>query len=206
MTTPDSSLLREQKQNLRYQARVLRRKQRGKETLSRRICQRLNDLPEYGEARTLLFYVDARSEVRTQPFIPVALERGKRIAVPYCDGNHLRLFLLSRMNELEPGVLSILEPRVELREGRDQEIPIHEIDLVVVPGVAFDRRGGRLGHGKGYYDRLLVHARPETLLVGLAFECQLFDEIPMTEHDVFLDKVITEKTIYEGRRRGRSDP
>jgi 5-formyltetrahydrofolate cyclo-ligase len=76
------------------------------------------------------------------------------------------------------------------------------LNLVMVPGVAFDRRGARMGHGKGYYDKLLEHARPDTPLVALAFECQLFDEIPTAEHDVFMDKIITEKAIYPGRGRG----
>ena len=76
-----------------------------------------------------------------------------------------------------------------------------EIDLIIVPGVAFDRRGGRTGHGKGYYDKLLEHARLDTPLVALAFECQMFDEIPMQEHDVFMDKVVTEKASYDGLGR-----
>jgi 5-formyltetrahydrofolate cyclo-ligase len=75
------------------------------------------------------------------------------------------------------------------------------LDLVMVPGVAFDLRGGRLGHGKGYYDRLLPRIRPSAPLVAVAFECQLFPEIPMLEYDVFMDRVITEKAIYLGRGR-----
>ncbi|WP_040769767.1 5-formyltetrahydrofolate cyclo-ligase, partial [Novipirellula maiorica] len=75
---------------------------------------------------------------------------------------------------------------------------IAQIDLIVVPGVGFDARGGRTGHGKGYYDKLLENAKPETPFVALAFECQMFDEIPMQGHDIFMDKVVTEKRVYEG--------
>jgi 5-formyltetrahydrofolate cyclo-ligase len=82
-------------------------------------------------------------------------------------------------------------------------VGVEELDLVVVPGVAFDRAGGRMGHGKGYYDKLLEHARPDTPLVALAFECQLFPEIPAEAHDVFMDKVVTEAAVYEGRGRGK---
>jgi 5-formyltetrahydrofolate cyclo-ligase len=71
----------------------------------------------------------------------------------------------------------------------------------MVPGVAFDRRGARMGHGKGYYDKLLEHARPDTKLVALAFECQLFPEIPVQQHDIFMDKLITEAAVYQGRGR-----
>ena len=71
----------------------------------------------------------------------------------------------------------------------------------MVPGVAFDRRGGRMGHGFGYYDKLLEHARPDAPLVALAFECQLFPEIPTQAHDIFMDKIITEQAIYAGKGR-----
>jgi 5-formyltetrahydrofolate cyclo-ligase len=74
----------------------------------------------------------------------------------------------------------------------------------MVPGVAFDRRGARMGHGKGYYDKLLQHARLNTPLVALAFECQLFEEIPVAEHDIFMDRIITEDHVYQGRGRGPS--
>ena len=73
----------------------------------------------------------------------------------------------------------------------------------MVPGVAFDRHGGRTGHGKGYYDKLLQHARPDAPLVALAFECQLFPEIPTAQHDIFMDRIITEKAIYDGKGRGK---
>jgi 5-formyltetrahydrofolate cyclo-ligase len=73
----------------------------------------------------------------------------------------------------------------------------------MVPGVAFTREGARMGHGKGYYDKLLEHVRPDAPLVALAFECQLFAEIPTQDHDVFMDKIVTELNIYEGRRRSR---
>ena len=68
-------------------------------------------------------------------------------------------------------------------------------------GVAFDVSGGRLGHGRGYYDRLLADVRPDAPLVALAFECQLFPPIPMGTHDVYMDLVVTEKEIYRGRGR-----
>jgi 5-formyltetrahydrofolate cyclo-ligase len=73
--------------------------------------------------------------------------------------------------------------------------------LIMVPGVAFDQEGGRTGHGKGYYDKLLEHARPDTPLVALAFECQMFEGIPMQAHDIYMDKVITETDVYVGRGR-----
>jgi 5-formyltetrahydrofolate cyclo-ligase len=95
----------------------------------------------------------------------------------------------------------ILEPRANLRELPEKRVDISEVDLIMVPGVAFDRRGARMGHGFGYYDKLLEHARPDTPLVALAFECQLFPEIPTQPHDIFMDKIITERATYAGRGR-----
>ena len=111
------------------------------------------------------------------------------------------MFRLADMNELAIGMYKILEPKPELRSLPDKQCGPTELDLVMVPGVAFDRRGGRMGHGKGYYDKLLQHARPDTPLVALAFECQLFPEIPVAGHDIFMDKIITETTVYAGKGR-----
>jgi 5-formyltetrahydrofolate cyclo-ligase len=75
--------------------------------------------------------------------------------------------------------------------------------MVVVPGVAFDRSGGRLGHGKGYYDKLLVRIRPDAHIVAVAYECQLFPEVPMLPHDVRMHKVVTESAVYTAGSPGR---
>jgi 5-formyltetrahydrofolate cyclo-ligase len=158
-------------------------------------------LPEYELANTVLFYLDVRSEVRTRNDLDKALASGKKIVVPYCVDGELELFHLEQNEELSVGMYQILEPKAELRAIASKRVPVLEIDLIIVPGVAFDSRGGRTGHGKGYYDKLLEHARPDTPLVALAFECQLFEEIPMQQHDVFMDKVITEKRVYTGRGR-----
>jgi 5-formyltetrahydrofolate cyclo-ligase len=123
------------------------------------------------------------------------------VVVPYCVDGELELFHLENIDELEVGMYKILEPKAELRSLAEKNVPVEELDLIMVPGVAFDARGARMGHGKGYYDKLLEHARPDTPLVALAYECQLFDEIPTQAHDVFMDKIITEMAIYPGRGR-----
>lgn len=187
---------------IRKQAHENRRNQEQKDELSDVILARFFELPEFEKARTVMFYVDVRTEVRTRQALPKALETGKRIVVPWCNAaGELELFLLENMDELSLGMYRILEPKEELRHLPEKIVRPEEIDLIMVPGVAFDRRGGRTGHGKGYYDKLLEHARRDCPLVALAFECQLFPEIPMQSHDVFMDKVITEVTIYTGRGR-----
>ena len=203
-TSPNE--IAQRKQQIREQAHANRNRQENKDELSRRICETFMALPEYAAARTVMFYIDVRSEVRTRQALPAALESGKRIVVPWCnDRGELELFHLTDMSELAVGMYKILEPKPELRSLPAKQVRAEELDLVMVPGVAFDRRGGRMGHGKGYYDKLLQHARPDAPLVALAFECQLFPEIPVAAHDIFMDKIITEAAVYPGRGRGKNE-
>lgn len=191
----------ERKTAIRKQAHENRRQQPEKDAVSERIVRRFMDLAEYEKAGTVMFYVDVRDEVRTRHALPEALASGKRIVVPYCLNGELELFWLENMDELELGMYRILEPRVELRDVAAKRLTPTDLDLVMVPGVAFDRNGGRTGHGKGYYDKLLQHARKDAPLVALSFECQLFDEIPAESHDIFMDKVVTEDSVYVGKGR-----
>ena len=200
--TPEQVMeFQERKTAIRTEAHAARQAQENKDELSREICEKFVALPEYQAAKCVLFYLDVRAEVRTRHYLPTALNHGKKIVVPYCVDGELELFYLEQMDELAVGMYKILEPRDELRTVPAKRVDVTELDLVMVPGVAFDRTGARMGHGKGYYDKLLEHARPETPLVALAFECQLFPEIPTQDHDVFMDKIITEAAIYPGRGR-----
>ncbi len=203
MTAPSIDL-QQRKTEIREQAHANRRAQPEKDEVSRRILARFFTLPEYEQAETVMFYVDVRAEVRTRHDLENALASGKKIVVPYCVDGELELFHLESIDELEIGMYRILEPKPDLRDVAAKKVPVAELDLIMVPGVAFDQRGGRTGHGKGYYDKLLEHARPETPLVALAFECQMFPEIPMQDHDVFMDKVVTEENVYAGRGRAAS--
>lgn len=186
------------KTEIRTQAHAARKAQEDKDTVSQAITDRVMDLAEYHQANCIMWYVDVRDEARTRHALPAALESGKRIVIPYCVDGELELFHLESMDELETGMYKILEPKSDLREVDSKQVDVAELDLILVPGVAFDARGGRTGHGKGYYDKLLENARPETPLVSLAFECQMFDEIPMQDHDIFMDKVVTESSVYDG--------
>lgn len=192
----------DRKKEIREQAHARRNAQENKDALSRAICETFVALPAYAAAKTVLFYVDVRSEVRTRDYLATALTHGKTIVVPWCnDQGQLELFRLESMQELAIGMYKILEPKAELRKLPEKQVAVETLDLVMVPGVAFDRRGARMGHGKGYYDKLLEHARPDAPLVALAFECQLFPEIPTADHDVFMDQIVTEKAVYPGQGR-----
>lgn len=196
------SELYERKNAIRKQAHENRKNQPDKDGVSVRIVERFMDLPEYHAAQTVMFYVDVRDEVRTRQALPAALASGKRIVVPYCVDGELELFWLENMDELELGMYRILEPKADLRDVAAKRLQPTDLDLIMVPGVAFDRNGGRTGHGKGYYDKLLQHARMNTPLIALSFECQLFEEIPAESHDIYMDKVVTESAVYTGRGRG----
>jgi 5-formyltetrahydrofolate cyclo-ligase len=193
-----SEPLSERKTEIRKAAHAARKQQSDKDAVSERITDRVMELPEYRGAECVMWYVDVRDEARTRHALPTALTGGKRIVIPYCVDGQLELFHLESMNELEIGMYKILEPRAELRQVETKRVDVKDLDLILVPGVAFDARGGRTGHGKGYYDKLLENARPETPLVALAFECQMFEQIPMQDHDIFMDKVVTEERVYEG--------
>ncbi|MBX3439867.1 MAG: 5-formyltetrahydrofolate cyclo-ligase [Planctomycetaceae bacterium] len=186
------------KRTVREQARTARRLQPHKDETSRQILARCLSAPEYVSARTVMWYIDVRDEVRTRHGLPDALASGRRVVVPWCaaDGE-LRLFHLQSLDELSRGQFGLLEPQEELRLLAIRSVDPGELDFVLVPGVAFDRRGARLGYGVGYYDRLLANVRTDALLAGLAFECQLVERIPVEPHDVSMTRIVTEAATYE---------
>ena len=197
----DIAAVAQRKKEIREQAHAARKAQENKDEISREIMKRFMALPEYEQAATVMFYIDVRAEVRTRHDLQAALDSGKKIVVPYCVDGELELFHLESMDELEIGMYKILEPREDLREVAEKQVDVAELDLIMVPGVGFDRNGGRTGHGKGYYDKLLQHARINTPLVAVAFECQMFAEIPTDAHDIYMDKVVTEADVYAGAGR-----
>ncbi|MBA2410086.1 MAG: 5-formyltetrahydrofolate cyclo-ligase [Gammaproteobacteria bacterium] len=198
--------LMERKGKMRREAYDARNEQENKDELSKTIVDKFVNLPEYAAAQTVMWYLDVRSEVRTRHVIGDAVNSDKKIVVPYCtvdeEGeNKLGLWLLESMDELVVGKWKILEPPKDRWGEKGKEVEPEALDLVMVPGVGFDRRGGRMGNGQGYYDRLLESARPDAPLIALCFESQMFPEILVGPHDIFMDKVITEKDIYEGKGR-----
>jgi 5-formyltetrahydrofolate cyclo-ligase len=201
-----STELAEAKGVLRRAAYDARNAQPDKDRVSEAAVANLMELPEYQAARAALWYVDCRSELRTRHALPQALAGGKQIIVPYCTvdeagENKLELWRLESLDELVVGKWKILEPPRERWDELGRKFQADQLDIVVVPGVAFSRGGGRLGNGQGYYDRLLQSVRPNCPLVGLCYECQLFDNLVVGPHDIFMDKVVTERGTYDGRRR-----
>lgn len=197
----------EQKQAIRRRAYDARKAQDHKESLSVEAVDRFMALPEYQNARVVMWYVHCRSEVRTTPKLLEEVARGeKKIVIPYCTEdpngeNMLGLWHLTSSRQLVVGKWKIPEPAMELRGNPAHEVAPAELDVVLVPAVAFDRRGHRLGNGQGYYDRLLEHVRSDCSLVGLGYESQLFDRIPVGPHDIVMNKIVTETTTYQCKGR-----
>ncbi|MEN6407817.1 MAG: 5-formyltetrahydrofolate cyclo-ligase [Thermoguttaceae bacterium] len=191
-----TDLLRELKQRMRKEASSRRARQPNADRISRQIFDRLAALPEFARSTAVMLYVDVRNEVRTRWFFDSVWNQGRRLIVPYCEEGQLRLFQLERLDELSPGTMGVLEPRAELREQDDRNVDPAELDLIVVPGVAFDREGHRLGYGMGYYDKFLHQIRSDTVKLGVCFESQLFPEIPVLPHDIVVDAVVTERAVY----------
>ncbi len=197
----------ERKATMRRAAYDARNAQENKDQLSALAVARLLELPEYRQARTAMWYIDCRSELRTRHALSAALASGKRIVVPYCTvdeegANKLGLWLLESMDELIVGKWKIMEPPRDRWGEPGKEVPVEELDLVMVPGVGFGRDGARMGNGQGYYDRLLERARPDCALVALCYESQLFEDLVVGPHDVYMDQVVTEAAVYPGRGRG----
>lgn len=197
-----SSMHKQQQRRLAYAARNA---QPDKDAVSAEICRRVICEPWYQQAHTILWYLHCRSEVRTLNVIQEQLTAGKRIVVPYCTvdargSKCLGLWHLGSIEELQPGMWNILEPPRDRWWDADKRIGPAELDAVIVPGVAFDSKGGRLGNGAGYYDRLLSQVRADTVLAGVCYESQLLPQIDMQSHDIYMDWVVTERTAFPGRR------
>ncbi len=191
----------DKKQQQRRMAYDARNTQSNKTELSQIICNKFLAQAEYQQADTVMWYLHCRSEVRTLSHLRAELMGPKKIVIPYCttDGNgqnKLGLWLLEDLCELQSGTWGILEPPRSRWGEQAKEVSPACLDLIMVPGVAFDRACGRLGNGAGYYDRLLQDIRPDTTLTGLCFESQLVKEVMMASHDVRMDRVITENNCY----------
>jgi 5-formyltetrahydrofolate cyclo-ligase len=159
---------------------------------SERIKEQVFHMDEFKDAKTILFYVSYDNEVNTHEMIKKCLKIKKQVVVPKTDiNNHTMLCSsLTKWDDLIAGAYNILEPRQKCLK----EISLESIDLIIIPGIAFDGQGNRIGHGMGYYDRLLKE-KINAHHLGLAFEFQIVEKIPPEIHDVKVKKIVTEKRI-----------
>ncbi|CAK8721451.1 5-formyltetrahydrofolate cyclo-ligase [Candidatus Electronema halotolerans] len=169
--------------------------------MSWRIHRLLLDCPAAAAAEHFFLYVHFRSEVETLSLLTKLLAAGRTVSVPLTlrrEGRLLAVRITDPASQLRPGCFGILEPSQQ--QTAQAMINPGEIDIALVPGSVFDRRGGRLGYGGGFYDRFLSQDAPQALRVGLAFAMQLTDRVPLKPHDQLMDMLVTEEQLYECRR------
>lgn len=150
-----------------------------------KIIKRLKGLECFEKRKNLCIYVSKKREITTHGLIKEILLK-KNVLVPYIDGDEMKIMPIKSFKELSEGKFMILEPKTK------KEF-LGKIDLVIVPGIAFDRSCNRLGRGKGYYDKFLKKIDVEK--IGLALEEQIIKEVPCEQHDIPLDIIITEKRM-----------
>ena len=160
---------------------------------SRSIADRIAALPTWRAARVVLLTLPFRSEWDARLAVRDALADGKTVAVPRVDAPARMLHALvieDLERDVEPGYRGIPEPRADR-----PAIPLDRIDWVLVPGIAFDPAGKRLGYGGGYYDRLLPLLPPAAERVAGAFEAQIVERVPAARHDIGVDCIVTERRM-----------
>jgi len=186
------------KQGLEEEKRLLRQEVKNKigklscDQLRREehiIESKLQALPVYRDSRVIMFYWSLPGEVDTKNLISKAKEKKKTVALPViADKNDMQPYEFSCSSELLEGPLKIMQPDVNI----SSPVEAGALDIVIVPGVAFDREGRRLGRGKGYYDRFLSRISGKTCKIGLAFNCQFLTRLPFDSlRDEKVDLVIT---------------
>lgn len=155
---------------------------------SRDIARALFALPAFVKARTILFYASLPGEVDTAAMTEKALQLKKQVALPVIVRDQKKMIptLIDSLDEVQCGAYGICEPKQDAAKA----ILPNALDMVIVPGLAFDRAQHRLGRGAGYYDRFLAQLPQTVQTVGIAFDFQVVDRLPTEEHDVPLDLVI----------------
>lgn len=148
------------------------------------ICKILEEQPTFRNAVAIFFYYPLGSEVNLLPLAQKALDLGKQVAFPRVKGSDMEFYLVSDLKRFAEGAFHVMEPL-------GSEAASSEHALVLVPGLAFDVRGSRMGYGKGYYDRYFANY-PGCQKIGICYQMQMVEDVPYGKHDIFMDEVITE--------------
>ncbi|MGH8058795.1 MAG: 5-formyltetrahydrofolate cyclo-ligase [Candidatus Entotheonellia bacterium] len=184
------------KRQIRRSMLALRRELSEAERIARsgRVAEQLTGLPCYQRARVILWYMAFENEVLTAGLIQQAIAAGKWAVLPLvqADRRQLELYEIRDVErDVAPGYRGIPEPRPE----RCRPVVAAELELVLVPGVAFDAQGGRLGFGAGFYDRLLAGLPRDIPKLGMAFDFQVLPQLPRQPHDMTLDGIVMERRV-----------
>jgi 5-formyltetrahydrofolate cyclo-ligase len=158
------------------------------------IENRLFEFANFLEAKIALLYIDNQNEVKSSEIIRRTFDQNKIVVLPLVkpDTKKFKLFKIDDFaKDLKPGQNGILQPD----PGKCRTVPIDCIDIAIIPGIAFDEKGGRIGSGDGYYDRLIPHLPVTTRKVALALDHQIIPQVPIESHDKHVDIIITDKRI-----------
>lgn len=162
-------------------------------TRSEAIAERVLSLPEVAAAGTVMAFWSFGSEVETSRLIERLHEAGRRIALPRIDSDDMVAVGYAPGGPVAAAAFGAMEPTAIER------VDPEEIDLVIAPGVAFDRRGARVGYGGGFYDRFLVRTRPDVPVIAIAFGLQVVDGVPEGRGDRRVDVIVTEDEVIRCR-------
>ena len=161
---------------------------------TRAIEDRLFEFANFLESKIALLYINGDHEVPTENIIKRCYVYNKIVVLPAFDSEQSTMNLMKVDNypqELISGQRGVLEPDA----GRCKNVPLDRVDIAIIPGIAFDEKGGRIGSGRGYYDRLIPRLAITTRKVALTLEEQIVPQIPMESHDKYVDIIITDKRI-----------
>jgi 5-formyltetrahydrofolate cyclo-ligase len=161
--------------------------------LSKAIADRLYLLEEWKQAKLIGITISNAPEVDTREIIKRAWEQGKEVAVPKCfpAERSMQFRKIGSFDQLERGYFGLLEPMI----AKTEKVSEKEMDLLVVPGLAFTKSGYRLGFGGGYYDRFLSYYKGPAL--SLAFDVQVLPVLPVEKHDIPVSKLVTPERVYD---------
>lgn len=187
-------MVREIKRSIRSEILELRNSLSEREITEKSllICDKLFTIDEIANAKIFFIYSNIQSEVETSCIIETLLDQGKTVALPRIEDldTPMALHAIDSLNNLQSGPFGIPEPHHE-----DPVVPEKDVDVAIIPGIAFDESGWRLGWGGGFYDRFL--SKTSAISLGLAFEVQITDKLPIEMHDKQVDYIITEKRIIK---------
>ncbi|MCC8017558.1 MAG: 5-formyltetrahydrofolate cyclo-ligase [Lachnospiraceae bacterium] len=193
-----------QKQEMRKKYRTLRNDmdRDSAERLSARICRRISESPLFKNAKYIYAYYPLGNEADIRPVVEEAWRKGKCVAFPKVFGEELRFFEVEDFAQLSEGAFGVMEPsedgETDSSDGPSRPVPVDwrgEEALVLTPGVAFDRKGNRMGFGKGYYDRHFAGDN-RCVMMGVAYELQIADQLPADPFDVVMSCIMTEQNQY----------
>ncbi len=161
---------------------------------TRTIENRLFEFANFLESKIVMLYINGMNEVETKDIIKRAFEFGKIVVLPAFEPTK---FVMKPMKVDNPGKDLVTGPRgfLEPNAAKCKVVPFDCIDIAIIPGIAMDEKGGRIGSGEGYYDRIIPKFPMTTRKVGLVFEDQLVPQVPMESHDKHVDIIITEKRV-----------